>query len=165
MKHQFEKLIRDFCTAAMLPDAQQIMSGAPFDYDGILFGLSYDAKLEPDLMLIYVDFGATSSGIKGHVYHLLLEQNFISAMDTSDAGSGTFGLSSSSGNVVFIKRFDLAGATASKLAKTIARLSQQAQLWRETQFLDEPMPSPTLTSSARASGSFQARMLGLFDQI
>ena len=134
MKQKFDELMARFCAAAKLPGMEAIANGAPFTCGDILFAINRDSKRTQDLIFIHADFGPASEELARPVYYTLLEENFISAMDPS----GTFGLSPVTGNVVYITQMPLAGATIKTLWQTIVSLSERAQHWRRTQFLDDP---------------------------
>lgn len=131
MREQFEKLIGAFCLQVKLPDAKPLINGASFDVDGTLCAILFNDKVDADRCFVYADFGQPPAGNEAQVFYELLRQNFASAADPGP----TYTVSTLTGHVVHVERFELKSTGAEALADAIANIAAKASDWRKTRFL------------------------------
>jgi hypothetical protein len=150
MEEHFKQLITNFCAAVNLAKPEDLIKGAGFAAGDVTFSLRYD-RAAPETLLIFTDFGAVPESGRSLILYTLLEENFITAIGST----GTFGLSSKTNNIVYIKQVKLDQLTPETLFKTIVSLADQAREWRETHYIhDAPEPEP----EARARGIESLRL-------
>ena len=148
MKERYEQLIREFCSAIGFEAADNIIAGSPFEANGVEFALTYDSYATQDKVLIYTDFGPMPAHDNKAIYYTLLEENFLYAMGRG----GSFSLSTTTGNIVYIESLSLDDANPRILYESFDRLSKEAKEWRITHYIGDAAKrsSPLLDSASHS---------------
>ncbi|PZO19972.1 MAG: hypothetical protein DCF26_04515 [Burkholderiales bacterium] len=131
MREQFDKLMKAFCLLVKLPDAQPFIEGASFDVDGTNCAILFNEKVDANQCFVYADFGQPPPENETQVFYELLRQNFAAAADTGP----TYTISTLTGHVVHVEKFELATTGAEALADAMANIAARASDWRKTRFL------------------------------
>ncbi|OGB24788.1 MAG: hypothetical protein A3I66_21145 [Burkholderiales bacterium RIFCSPLOWO2_02_FULL_57_36] len=131
MKKAFEELVTTLCALKELGAPAPYIGGSPFDVDGSMCTLIYNALVNRDQFFLYVVFGYAPRDKEALVFERLLQKNLLEV----DGRAPRFCLSANTGKVGCVISLGLADTTADQLAGSLAYHANKAAEWRETFFL------------------------------
>lgn len=131
MNTDYESLIRAFCDLVGLPDDPKLAAGASIEVSGIPMSLVHDSRTGHHQFFLHVDFGPLPSQRRLETLHQLMVHNFL----TFEARGTGYGISPSTGHVVYAEAFTITDTTAGGLADQMATLAARAADWRQSRFL------------------------------
>jgi hypothetical protein len=123
MEPQYRAIVKEFCALVGLGDAVRASDGGSFEVDGVTFSLSYRGGLDRESFFLLADVGTVESAGESLLLDLL-DRNVNEAL----ARRACFAVSSLTGTVLHIQRFQLGQATPQSLVEqmhvTLAGIGQ-----------------------------------------
>jgi hypothetical protein len=146
-KERFAALVSDYCSQVGLDGAAQILQGAPVSVDGVLFALTHDDNVHPNLAYAYGDLGPVPEDQRQEICRTLLALNMILHPATGQAMM----ISPATGRILLGRHFCLDKLTADELGQALSAMSKAALTWREKPFLKpSDIPAGPLSSEPRS---------------
>lgn len=130
---RYHKLIDEICEEAGIPDAQSMYQNCSLVVNDIGFTMAHMAFIKPETAILYADFGKPPTERRDLVLQRLMESNLLTYCE-SDAPS--FAYAAETGHVVLMTRLPLSSVTGENVIALMKYLTDYAQLWRETFFLN-----------------------------
>lgn len=131
-KEHYVDLMTRFCHLVKLEGPEKIFEGNAIEINGVDFYLGYNQETDPEVVVVYADFGIPPQERLLDAYEALLEAN----MAIYGSNSPAFMLSPGK-SVTLAYHYRLGHVSAEQLAKLLATLAEQAKEWRKNFFLEE----------------------------
>jgi hypothetical protein len=112
MELEYRAIVKEFCALVGLEDAVRASDGGSFEVDGVTFSLSYRGGLDRESFFLLADAGTVQSAGESLLLDLL-DRNVNEAV----ARRACFAVSSLTGTVLHIQRFQLGQATPQGLVE------------------------------------------------
>ena len=129
-KERYVELVTKFCKLVNLDQPENILAGNAVEIDGVDFYLSHKEETDPEVLIIYCDFGSPKKDRLLDVYRALLEAN----MTIYGSNSPAFMLSPT-GNVALAYHYHLEQVAPEQLLGLFTTLTEQAKEWNKHYFL------------------------------
>lgn len=151
-KAAFASLVCDLCILWSLDQPESLWRGEAISINGVLCSLRYDARVNPDLVFAYCDFGALPEERIVDVYRVLLEANF-----QMYAGRGpVFSVSPETRHVLLVISYRLDEITPERLRAELIKYTNRARAWQVHYFLEEK--SAVKTRDSRIHAALRSRL-------
>ncbi|HEX6705259.1 MAG TPA: CesT family type III secretion system chaperone [Albitalea sp.] len=133
MKDKYRTLIEGVCRKGGISDPEVVLERGHLAVNGISFTLLHAELADPDLVLIYCDFGELPRDRREQALQRLLEVNLYLY---GGAGPG-FSFNKDSGHVLLMAQVRLPGATVDSVLTALGALAAYAKEWREGHLLND----------------------------
>jgi len=130
-KELYVDLMTNFCKLVKLDGPEKIFEGNVIEIDGVDFYLGYNQETDPEIVVVYADFGTPAQERLLDAYEALLEAN----MAIYGSNSPAFMLSPDK-RVTLAYHYRLGQVSAEQLTMLLGTLAEQAKEWRKHYFLE-----------------------------
>lgn len=136
---QFYHLVDEICQLALIPATAVRHDSPQLSVKGVDFSLRHLDGADEGTVLIHADFGPLPSRQREAILARLLDTNFH--LSGSQQHS-SFSRDERTDHVVFHGALPLASTRGENVLQLMGHLSEYAQAWRQTYFLDEQPKRP-----------------------
>ena len=135
-----------------LDHPESLLRGEAISIDGVLCSLRYDARVNPQLVFAYCDFGELQEERVVDVFRVLLEANFQLHVRSGPV----FTVSPETGHVLLVISYRLDEITPERLRAELIKYANRARAWQVHYFLEEK--SAVKTRDSRIHAALRSRL-------
>jgi hypothetical protein len=129
--HQYQNMIRNFCKAHGLDNAQVLIDTGAIHLGGMDMLLRYDESMHPDILRLHLDLGEPPSGMREKLWGMLLTGNFMMGEHTGN--HVVFSVHPDSGHIILTLHAHLMEDSPEFLLRLLNEASAEGQkMWRQT---------------------------------